>query len=327
MPSLGHALAAACLAAAATFATGAAAQTFPSKPVRVIMPFPPGGPSDVMMRAIAQELSERWKQPVLVDNKPGANTIIGAELASKLPPDGHNLFYATAAALSISPVLYNKIPYDAERDFVPVTQLAASTNFLMVSAQLPVTTLRELVQYARANPGRVDYGSFGVGSTAHLDMVGFERAAGVKLNHIPYKGAAQVVPELIQGRVGAFFTSVGTLLVPAIREGKVRVLAVAEPARSDQFPEVPTFVEQGVSFVSSTWLGLVAPAGTPPEIVARIAADVARVLGDPAFESKHVRAQGLRAVGSTPAQFGEYLKQNRAYWADVVRASGVKLDL
>ena len=312
---------------ASSLGVALAQSSFPMRPVRVIMPFPPGGPSDVMMRELALELSERWKQPVLVDNRPGANTLIGAEAASKMPPDGHGLFYATAAALSISPVLYKKIPFDAERDFVPVTQLASSTNFLMVSSALPVKTLKEFIDYARARPGSVDYGSMGIGSTGHLDTVGLERAAGVKLNHVPFKGAGPVIPELIQGRIAVFFSSVGTLVVPAVREGKVNLLAVSATARSEQFPNVPTFLEQGVDLVTGTWLGLVAPAGTPSDLVARISADVARILRDPAFEEKHVKSQGLKSVGSTPAEFAEYLKKNRAYWAEVVRASGVKLDL
>ena len=314
-----------CLLAASICA--ASAQLFPTRPVRVIMPFPAGGPSDVMMRALAQELSALWKQPVLVDNRPGGNTLIGAEAASKMPPDGHGLFYATAAALSISPVLYKKIPFDAERDFVPVTQLASSTNFLMVSSSLPVKSLKEFIDYARARPGSIDYGSMGIGSTGHLDTVGLERAAGVKLNHVPFKGAGPVIPELIQGRLGMFFSSVGTLIIPAMREGKILLLAVADRTRSEQYPDVPTFLEQGVDLVTGTWLGLVAPAGTPAELVARISGDVSRIVRDPAFEAKHVKSQGLKSVGSTPAEFAEYLKKNRAYWSETVRASGVQLDL
>lgn len=303
------------------------AQTFPSRPVRVIMPFPAGGPSDVMMRAIAQELSGRWKQPVLVENRLGANTLIGAELAAKMPADGHGLFYATAAALSISPELYKKIPIDPARDFVAVTQLAATTNFLIVSSSVPAKDLKEFIEYAKANPGKVDYGSMGIGSTGHLDTIALERALGVQLNHVPFKGAAPVILELTQGRLGVFFSSVGTLLLPPLKEGKVKLLAVADRARSSQFPDTPTFREHGVDLIVGTWLGLVAPSGTPAEIVARIAADVGAIVRDPAFEAKHVRAQGLKSVGNAPAEFAEYLKQNRAYWAEVIRASGLKLDL
>lgn len=303
------------------------AQGFPSRPVRVIMPFPAGGPSDVMMRAIAQELSERWKQPVLVENRPGANTLIGAEVAAKLPADGHGLFYATAAAMSISPALYKKIPIDPARDFTAVTQLAATTNFLIVSASVPANNLKEFIDYAKANPGKIDYGSMGIGSTGHLDTIALERALGVQLTHVPFKGAAPVILELTQGRLGVFFSSVGTLLMPPLKEGKVKLLAVADRARAEQFPDVPTFREQGVDLVVGTWLGLVAPSGTPAEIVVRIAADVGAIVRDPAFEAKHVRSQGLKSVGNTPAEFADYLKQNRAYWAEVIRASGLKLDL
>ncbi len=303
------------------------AQSFPSRPVRVIMPFPAGGPSDVMMRAIAQELSERWKQPVLVENRPGANTLIGAEAAAKLAPDGHGLFYATAAAMSISPELYKKIPIDPAREFVAVTQLAATTNFLIVSAALPANNLKEFIDYAKANPGKIDYGSMGIGSTGHLDTLAMERALGVRLNHVPFKGAAPVILELTQGRLGVFFSSVGTLLVPPLKEGKVKLLAVADRVRSDQYRDVSTFQEQGVDLIVGTWLGLVAPAGTPGEIVSRIAADVGAIVRDPAFEAKHVRSQGLKSVGSAPAEFSDYLKKNRAYWAEVIRASGLKLDL
>jgi tripartite-type tricarboxylate transporter receptor subunit TctC len=303
------------------------AQAFPTRPVRVIMPFPAGGPSDVMMRAIAEELAKQWGQPVLIDNRPGANTLIGAEAAAKMPPDGHGLLYATAAAMSISPVLYRKIPVDPEKDFVPVTQLASSTNFLMVSSALPARTLREFVDFARGNPGKIDYGSMGIGSTGHLDTVALERAAAIQLNHIPFKGAGPVIPEMIAGRLHMFFSSVGTLVVPALKDGKIRLLAVADTQRSELYPEVPTFREQGIDLVTGTWLGLVAPAGTPREIVAKVSADVARIVRDPAFEAKHVRSQGLKSVGSSPAEFGEYLKRNRAYWAEAVKASGVKLDL
>lgn len=310
----------------ATCALGVQAQTFPSRPVRVVMPFPAGGPSDLMMRAIAQELGDRWKQSVLVENRPGANTLIGAEAAARLPPDGHGLLYATAAAMSISPVLYRKIAIDPERDFVPITNLATSTNFLMVSTAVPATNLREFVEHAKRNPGRIDYGSMGIGSTGHLDTVALERAAGISLNHIPFKGAGPVIVELAQGRLGVFFSSVGTGIVGPMKEGRIRLLAVADRQRSEQYPEVPTFLEQGVDLVTGTWLGLFAPAGTPPEIVARIAADVTAVLRDPAFEQKHIRSQGLKSAGGTPSEFADYLRRNRAFWSDVIKASGLKLD-
>ena len=229
--------------------------------------------------------------------------------------------------MSISPELYRRIPIDPARDFTAVTQLSSTTNFLMVSSALPVRNLAEFVSYARANPGKIDYGSMGIGSTGHLDTLALERATGVQLNHVPFKGAAPVILELTQGRLGVFFSSVGTLLVPPIKEGKVRLLGVADRSRSEQYPDVPTFIEQGTDLVVGTWLGLVAPAGTPPKIVARIAADVARIVRDPAFETKHIRPQGLKSVGNTPAEFADYLKQNRAYWSEVIRASGLKLEL
>ena len=304
----------------------AGAQGFPAKPVRIIVPFTAGGLADVFTRGLAQELTKVWGQQVIAENRPGANTIIAAELAAKSPPDGYVMLMANDPTLSSNQYLYNKLPYDPVKDFAPVINLIAVPSVLTANPSLPANTLRELIALAKQKPGEITYGTFGPGSKTHIDTEGFSALAGIKLNHVPYKGVADVVPAVIAGQIQIALTGVQPVL-GHIRAGRLKPIAMAAAQRSPVLQDVPTFAEAGIpNFESRSWFGLVVPAATPRTIIDRIANDVNRIASGKEFQDKFVTGVGLEPLVLMPDQYAEFLKADRDIYAARMKHINVKLD-
>lgn len=321
---------AAAIAGALALADGpAGAQTgerFPSKPVKIIVPFTAGGLADNLARGLAQDLSAAWGQAVVVENKPGANTIIAAQATARSPADGYTLLMANDPTMSVNQYLYSKLPYDPVTELVPVVNVAETLEVLVAGPAFKGSTLQDLVAAAKAAAGQVAYGTYGPGSKAHIDAEAFAKAAGVKLLHVPYKGVADVVPALLGSQVQIAFTGVPPVM-QIVKTGQLRAIAVAAPKRSAVLPQVPTFAEVGIpGFVSSAWFGLVAPAGTPRPVIDKIAQDVSRIIVKPDFQAKFITGVGLELLNQNPDQFAEYLKKDRAMYGTHVKELGVKLD-
>jgi len=310
-------------ALALLFAAGIAHAQFPNRPVHVVVPFPAGGPTDVLTRALGQKLSAHWSQPVVVDNKPGAGGAIGSDFVAKSAPDGYTLLMATTSTHSIGPSL-QKLPYDPVKDFAPVSQVSNATNVLVVSPKLGVSSVRELVALAKAKPGALNFASSGIGTIPHLTGEMFKHMAGVDIVHIPYKGTGLSIPDLANGQVALLFDSIVTAQTH-VKNGNVKALAISSPRRSPLMPELPTMIEAGIAgFESETWFGLLAPAGTPPDIVSRISADAAAALADADLRARFAAA-GAETVGGTPAQLAARIKADAAKWAEVIKAANVKV--
>jgi tripartite-type tricarboxylate transporter receptor subunit TctC len=306
-------------------ATGTSAQPFPSKPIRIVVPFPAGGTTDVLARAAAQKLTDTLGQPAVVDNRPGAGGNIGAELVAKSPPDGYTLLMGTVGTHAINPALYPKLPYDHMRDFAPVILVAGVPNVLVVNPALPVNSVQELVAYAKANPGKLNFASSGSGTSIHLSAELFKTAAGLAMTHVPYKGSSPALMDLIGGQVQLMFDNLPSAL-PQIRGGKLKALAVTSPERAPALPDVPTIAESGFpGFEASSWFGLLAPAGTPQPTIAKLNAEVAKWLASPEAKEK-LLAQGANAAGGTPEDFAKHIAAETAKWQKVVKESGAKVD-
>ena len=302
----------------------AAAQDYPTRPVRVIVPFSPGGAVDGPMRLIAQELSKRWGQQVFVENKPGAGATIGAEIVAKSPPDGYTLLLASQTN-AISATLYPKLPFDAIEDFAPITLIGREPGVLVVHPSLPVKTLPEFVAYVKARPNQVDYASSGNGSGQHLFMAMLASMTGMQLSHVPYKGSGQATADLLGGQVMASIPGTAGM-VGHIKSGKLRPLAVTGSSRSPQLPDVPTVAEQGIAgYEAYVWMGLLAPKGTSPALVDRIYRDVREVLAGNEVKA-HMATAGIEIVGSTPGEFAAFFRAERAQWARIIRETGAKAD-
>jgi len=287
-------------------------QTYPSKPVRIIVPFPAGGLADVLTRGLAQELSKAWGQQVISENRPGANTIIAAEATAKSPPDGYTMLMANDPTLSSNQYLYSKLPYDPVKDFAPVINIIAVPSVLVANASLPAGTLRELINLAKQK--------------THIDTEGYSALAGIKLTHVPYKGIAEVVPALLAGQINIALAGVQPVLVH-LRSGKLKAIAMATMKRSPVLPEVPTFSEAGIpNFESRSWFGLVVPVGTPRPTIDRIANDVRRIASNKEFQDKFVTGVGLEPFILMPDQYAEMLKADREIYAARVKNINVKLD-
>ena len=307
---------------AATVAAPAYAQTYPSRPIRIVVPYPAGGGIDVMSRLIAQRLAQRFGQAVVVENKPGAGTIVAAESVARATPDGATLMITTDATITINPHLYAKLPYDPVKDFAPVTQLVLLNQLLVANADLPVNNLRELIAYAKANPAKLNYASYGVGSQPHLAMEILKNQAGINIVHVPYKGIPQAVPAAIAGEVQLTFSGAASTQAH-LKGGRLKALAIGGKARLALLPDVPTFAEQGFPEVpANAWFGLFAPAATPPEIIARLHAEVTRILKDPEFAQKEIVAKGYELVASSPAEFAAFLQTDSSRNAIAVKVSG-----
>ena len=307
------------------YTSEAQAQAYPSKPIHFVVPYPAGGPLDTVARLVGQKVSESVKEPVIVENKPGAGGNIGADFVAKAAPDGYTLLMGAVATHAINPTLYAGIPYDAQKDFIPVTQIASTPNVLVVNPSLPVHSVQEFIDYAKAHPGQLNFGSGSTGSAGHLAGELFKSMAGVEMTHVPYKGAAPAMTDLIGGRLQLMFDNLASSLVQ-IKAGKVRALAVTTAKRTELAPELPTIAESGLAgFDINTWFGLFVPAGTPPAIVQRLHGEFVKALEAPEVRSKML-ALGAEPVGDTPAQFAQYIRSEAAKYAKLVKASGARAD-
>jgi tripartite-type tricarboxylate transporter receptor subunit TctC len=318
-------LAALILASLAWLPFATAAQPFPAKPVRIVNPFAPGGATDIVARQMAQKLTEAWGQPVIVENKPGASGAIGLELVARSPADGYTLAIATQTTQAANPALYAKLPYDAEKDFAPLTLAGSTPLALVVNPALPIANVRQLVDYAKANPGKVRYASGGNGSSQHLTAELLRTAGGLDLIHVPYKGAGPAMIDLLGGQVDFMFDNLPTAL-PQVKAGKLRALAVTSAARSSLAPDLPTMAEAGVpNFELSTWFAFFAPAGTPRPLVDRISTDMRRALADPETREK-LAAIGVDIRTTTPEELVAFQRAEMQKWGKIVRDSGAKVD-
>jgi len=307
------------------FAPCTHAQAFPAKPIRLIVPFPAGGVLDVFARITAQRLGEQLGQQVVVDNRAGASGIIGTELAARSAPDGYTLLMGSAGPLTINPGLYSKLPYATERDFIPVTLVGAGPVLIGVHPSLPVREVRDLVVLARQRPGQLAYASAGSGSTSHLSTELFRRLAGVDVLHVPYKGSAAAVAELIGGQVSLMIENI-PVFTPHMKSARVRVLAVAAQRRFPTLPEIPTAAQSGLSdYEAAGWWGVMAPIGTPRDIVARLHKEIAAVIGVPEVRDR-LLAQGAEPSGLGGAEFADFVRRETAKWTMVIRESGARVE-
>jgi tripartite-type tricarboxylate transporter receptor subunit TctC len=300
-----------------------AAAAFPVKPVRLIVPFPPGAFNDQLARTLSQKLGERWKQPVVVDNRPGASTVIGTDLAARAPADGHTLLIVSFA-FAVNPSLHRSLPFDTGQDFTPVVLAAGTPNILVVHPGLPARSVKDLVQLARERPGRLDYATAGNGTSNHLCTELFKSLAGVDLVHVPYKGSAPAVTDLLGGQVQVMFDNAPNVL-PHVRAGKLRALAVSTAARSAFAPDLPAVAETVPGFDVEVWFGVVAPAGVPREVIGRLNADINAVLALPEVKNRFAE-QGVRVIGGSPESFGAYLQAQTRRWAKVVKDAGLQVE-
>jgi len=303
----------------------ALAQSYPAKPVRIIVPYSAGGGTDIVARAVGQKLSDKWGQSVIVDNRVGANGIIGADAVAKAPADGYLLLMSTPAEVSTSPHLYANIPYQATRDFAPITLITVTPLVLAVNPGVPAKTVQELIALAKANPGTLGFATPGTGSAQHLTGELFMAAAGIKLVHVPYKGAGQSIPDVIGGQVPMGIYGVLTISQHA-KAGRLRMLAVTTSRRSSAYPDLPTLAESGLPGVdTSLWFGLLAPAATPKPVIARIHDDVVAALKLPDLRER-IASQGGEVVGDTPEEFAAFIAAESAKYARIIQQADVKLD-
>jgi tripartite-type tricarboxylate transporter receptor subunit TctC len=313
----------AALALGAAFA--AFGQDYPAKPIHFVVPYPAGGPLDTVARLLGQKVSESVKQPVVVENKPGAGGNIGADAVAKSPPDGYTILMGAVATHAINPTLYANMPYDAVKDFAPITQVASTPNVLVVNPSVPASNVKEFVAYAKAHPGELNFGSGSTGSAGHLAGELFDATAGVKMVHVPYKGAGPAMQDLIGGQIQLMFDNLASSL-GQIRAGKVKALAVTTAKRSSLAPELPTIAESGLpGFDISTWFGVFAPAGTPPAIVKRLNNEFVKALAAPDVRETMLKL-GAEPVGNTPGEFAAYIRSEAQKYAKVIKASGAKVD-
>jgi tripartite-type tricarboxylate transporter receptor subunit TctC len=314
----------AALAIAASVLAGiASAENFPNRPVRLIVAFAPGGTADFTARIIADRMQSLLGQPIAVENKPGANGAIGAEYVAKSDPDGYTLFFTTVGAVAINPALRSDLPYDPLKDFAPVGKAAVNSTILVVNADMKINSARELVELAKRKPGSITIGITGRGAISDLGRQLFEDAAGIKLQAVPYRGAAPAITDLLAGNLDGLFGDVPTIMAQ-VRAGKLKALAATSSQRSDIFPDVPTFVEQGFAgVVGDNWAGVLAPAATPPPVIAKLNAALVAALNDPELRTR-LRNAGTTPAPSTPQEFEKYLREENARWGKIIREKGIK---
>lgn len=312
----------ACVLVLSACAIPTLAQTYPSRPIRYIVPQAPGGSSDTLARMITQRVAEGLGQPLVVDNRPGATGVIGAEVVARANPDGHTLLQV-ATSHATNPAMQAKLPYDTVRDFAPISLLSQQPNLWLVHPTLPVRNIKELIAYAKAKPGELNFASSGTGGSQHLAGELLKGMARIEMTHIPYKGSPPALVDLLAGRV-PLMTSTMPPALPHIKTGKVRVLAVTSAKRSPALPDVPTVAESGVpGYEAIAWQGLVAPAGTPRPVMARINTEFVKVLKQPDITAK-LGEQGYETVASTPDWFAQYIKSEVVKWTRVIKAAGLK---
>lgn len=309
----------------AAWSAAASAQVFPSKPLRVVVPFAAGGPTDIVARLVAPKLAEVMGQPVVVENRAGANGLIGVEHVAKSAPDGYTMVMTTASPVAISPAVYPKMPFDTLRDFAAVTIATTTPELLVVHPSVPAKSMKELIALTRARPGELNVASTGSGSLPHLALELLKVATKADVVHVPYNGAAPAVAALLGGHAHGMFADL-PVLHPHVVAGKLRALAVAAPKRAGLLPELPTMTEQGLPTVEAVnWYGVLVPAATPREIVARLNGGLVKALSDPSLREK-LSARGADPVGNTPEQFSTYLRGDLARWAKLARTTNIKVD-
>jgi tripartite-type tricarboxylate transporter receptor subunit TctC len=307
-----------------SFASTVLAQEYPSRPIRVVVPYSAGGSSDGPMRVIAQEMSRQLGQQMLVENKPGQGAMLGSADVVKAPPDGYTLLLASNPN-AISPSLYSRLTHDPVEDFAPISLLASEQAVLLVNPSIPAKNLQEFIAYVKQRPGKVDYSSSGNGSAQHLFMAMFASMAGIELNHIPYKGSAQAVTDLLGGQVAAAMPGLAAMR-GHLREGRARALAVTGAKRSPAVPEVPTMIESGLKgYELYVWMGMLAPKGTPAPVIDKLHREFVTALRAPAVKSFMDNA-AIEVVGSTPAEFGSFFREEKARWAKTVKETGARVD-
>ena len=301
----------------------ALAQTYPAKPVKFVVPYPPGGMADTFARALGEGLSARLGQPVVAENKPGGSLIIGTDAVAKSAPDGYTILLGSVSGLALNVSAFRKLPYDPAKDFSPVCITFRTPLYLMVAPDLPVKSVKDVIAYAKANPGKLSYASLGHGSSLHIAGEQFQNLAGIELIHVPYKGTTTALPDLMSGRVSMIFD--GGAFLPQAKEGKVRLLAVTSARRLEQQPEVPTMAEAGVpGYELDFWFGIVAPAGTPRPIVERLAKEIAGIQNDPAFRQRLAGFANLQLEAGTPEEMGATIRRDIVLWEKLLRSARVE---
>ena len=318
-----------CVAFAIAASASAAPQRmdagYPSRPVRLIVPYPPGGGNDTLARIFGQKLAESWGQQVVVDNRPGAGTIIGTQLAARAAPDGYTLLLSSIATHAVAPNLYRNPGYDPVKDFTPVTLLAVAPTVLCTNVSVPAKSVQELIALARAKPGELKFASGGSGTAPHMAGEIFASMTGIKLLHVPYKGGGPAIAGLIGGETSMMFDTAASIL-PHVKGGKLRALAIARPARLPEYPELPTFSDAGVNgYEVNAWYSVHAPAGVPREIVAKVNGELRRILELPDVKER-LKQLGSEGVGNTPEEFASFVRAESAKYAKAIRAAGVKVE-
>jgi len=307
------------------FATGAAGQAYPSKPIRIIVPFAAGGTSDILARFIGPKLTEAWGQPVIVENKTGANGNVAAEYVARSAPDGYTVMLGDIGALSIAPSVYPSLPFDPAKDFSPVIMVSYSPHILAVHPSVPVANVKELIAYAKARPGQLNFAVSGTGGAPHLAGIEFQQRTGVQWTYIPYKGGSQAVLDVVAGQANILFNGM-LATYGQVKNGKLKALAVSSAKRVAAAPDLPTVAEQGLpGFETGSWQGIVAAAGTPADIVAKLNAELTRILNTQDMKDK-LGAQGTEVRTDTPEAFASFIRDEKARWAKVVKESGAKFD-
>ena len=308
--------------AALALAPALAADAWPTKPVKIIVPFPAGGATDVVARLLAQKLSETWGQGVVVEDRSGAGGNIGGDAAAHSAPDGYTLFMTSGSIVTANPYLYKSMSFDPAKDFVAITNVAAGPQVIVVTNGLPVKTLKEFIAYAKANPGKINMGSAGIGTQTHLAAENFAYAAGIEMTHVPYKGEALALTDLLGGQIQMVTPNLGAA-INFIKQGKIRALAVTSRERSPELPDVPSAAETLPGFENTGWFGLMAPTGTPREVVEKVYRDSAKILHSEEFR-KQLAKQGMAPVGNSPADFQAAIREESKRWEKVIKERGLK---
>jgi len=303
----------------------ASAQAYPNKPIHIVVPFAPGGITDILARSLGQKLTDAWGQQVVIENKPGANSQIGAELVAKAAPDGYTLLVSADTTFVMNPHLYARLSYDPVKDFAPVTGLGISPQALVVHPSVPVKTFAELIDHAKKNPGALNYGTFGPGSTGHLNIVLLEMLTGAKFTAVHYKGANPAITDVLGGHIQMIIVSIG-LVRKHFEAGTLKLLGFGSTARLAEFPDVPTIAESLPGYEAGAWYGLVAPKGTPRDIVDKLNAETQKIFSDPAFREKYLAPAMTFSIASSPEKFGERIEADLAKWGKVIRDAKVQVE-
>ena len=313
------------LTAMLIMASAAPAQTYPIRPIRWVVTYPPGGPTDVVARAIGAKLTEAWGQQIVIDNRAGAGGVIGTDIAAKAVPDGYTLLFGTSAGLTINPALNSKLPYDAVKDFAPVSLLVLNPQILVVHPAVPGNSVKELVALAKARPGQLNYASVGLGSPNHMGMELLKALTGIDIVHVPYKGTCPAITDLLGGQVQVMFNSMPSV-IPLVASGKLKGLAVGSVQRSPAVPDIPTVAEAGVpGFENVTWYGMFAPAKTPHDIIVKLNKQVVQILASPEM-AQRLASQGAEPRSSTPEELTKFMRVESERWKKVIKTAGIKVE-